>query len=223
MDQHDHRQRMAVLIRVVQVDEGVADGAVPVAAPDRAPDVAAVDIAALVASYKGDAALAAGETFDPSPANIDARTERFTLPGGLKVALLPKKTRGGSVRFSLRLHQGDEQALMNTRPVGAVAGSMLSRGTQKRNRQAFQDELDRLRARISVSGSETAVTAGGETVRENVPAVLRLVVEALRTPAFPADELETLKREALTALASSRTEPDAIASRALSRCSSSSA
>jgi len=31
----------------------------------------------------GKAAVAAGETFDPSPANIDARTTTFTLGDGL--------------------------------------------------------------------------------------------------------------------------------------------
>ena len=53
----------------------------------------------------------AGETFDPSPANLDARTQRFTLPNGMKVALLPKKTRGEAVSFSLTLHFGDEKSV----------------------------------------------------------------------------------------------------------------
>ena len=42
-----------------------------------------------------------GEAFDPTPANLDARTQRFTLPNGMKVALLPKKTRGEAVSFAL--------------------------------------------------------------------------------------------------------------------------
>ena len=53
----------------------------------------------MVKDYKGDTAVAAGEAFDPSPANLDARTQRFTLPNGMKVALLPKKTRGEAVNF----------------------------------------------------------------------------------------------------------------------------
>ncbi|HEX4883572.1 MAG TPA: insulinase family protein, partial [Casimicrobiaceae bacterium] len=190
---------------------------VPDPAPERAPEIASVDVAAMVKDYKGDDAVAAGEAFDPTPANLDARAERFTLPGGMKVALLPKKTRGGSVRFSLRLNQGTEQTLTGTSPTGALTAAMLSRGTQKRSRQAFQDELDKLRARVGIGGGETVVTASGETVRDNVPGVLRLVVEALRSPSFPADELDRLKRESLAALEASRSEPDAIASRALSR------
>ena len=49
----------------------------------------------MVKDYKGDPAAVTGETFDASPANLEARTQRFTLPNGMKVALLPKKTRGG--------------------------------------------------------------------------------------------------------------------------------
>ncbi len=190
---------------------------VPDASPDRAPDIAAVDVAAMVDGYKGDEAVAAGETFDPTPANLDARAQRFALPGGMQVALLPKKTRGGAVRFSLRLNQGSEETLMNVTPAGSLAAAMLPRGTQKRSRQEFQDALDQLRARVGIGGGETVVTASGETVGEHLPGVLRLVVEALRTPAFPAGELDLLKRERLTALEASRTEPDAIASRALAR------
>jgi zinc protease len=190
---------------------------VPDASPDRAPDPLPVDIAALLKDYKGDASVDAGEAFDPTPANLDARTKRYVLPGGLKVALLPKKTRGATVRIALRLHQGDEKSLFGTMPAGSLMGAMLARGTQKRDRQAFDDELDRLRARLGLSASETVTSANGETVRDNVVEVLRLAAEALRTPAFPASEFEKLKREIATGLDASRTEPTAIVQRALAR------
>jgi zinc protease len=189
----------------------------PEANPDRAPEAAPVDVAALVANYKGDEAAAAGEAFDPTPANLDARTIRYTMGNGMKVALLPKKTRGEVVRFSIRLHQGDEKNLLGTPPTGSLAGAMLSRGTKARDRQAFDDELDKLRAKAAFGGGSTNTAAGGETVRANLAATLRLAAEALRTPAFPAAEFEKLKRERATALEASRTEPTAIAQRALGR------
>ena len=52
---------------------------VPDAKPDRAPSPPAVDIAAMVNDYKGDPAAATGEVFDATPANLDARTQRFAL------------------------------------------------------------------------------------------------------------------------------------------------
>jgi zinc protease len=189
----------------------------PDANPDRAPEAAPVNLAALVENYQGDEAAAAGEAFDPTPANLDARTIRYTMGNGMKVALLPKQTRGGVVRFSMRLHQGDEKSLFGTPPAGALAGAMLSRGTKTRDRQAFDDEIDKLRAKIAFGGGSTNTSAGGETVRANLAPALRLAVEALRTPAFPAAEFDKLKRERVTALEASRTEPTAIAQRALGR------
>ena len=139
----------------------------------------AVDVAALLKDYKGDAssppARRSSDAGEPR-----ARTQRYTLPNGSKVALLPKKTRGDTVRFTLRLHQGDEKSLFGTCPPASLMGAMLSRGTQKRDRQAFDDELDRLRASSRCRRRETATAASGETVRENLAEVLRLAAEALR-------------------------------------------
>ena len=63
---------------------------IPTAKPDRAEIPATPDLAATLKDYKGDATVAAGEAFDPSPANIEARTARSTA-GGLKLALLSKR------------------------------------------------------------------------------------------------------------------------------------
>jgi len=185
--------------------------------PDRAPVPPEVDVVALVKDYKGDVASAAGEAFDPSPANLDARTQRFTLPNGTKVALLPKKTRGESVSFNVSLHFGDEKSVFGKASTGALAGSMLTRGTAKHTRQEIEDALDKLRAKLSVGGSQTGASASGQTYRKDLPDTLRLAAEVLREPSFPAAELDQLKRARATQLEASRTDPQSIASRALSR------
>src|SRR6185295_17537266 len=127
---------------------------IPDAKPDRAPAPPSVDIVAMVKDYKGDPGVAAGESFDPTPANLEARTQRFALPNGMKVALLPKKTRGETVQLQLRLHYGDEKSLFGMSPRGGLLADMLSRGTTKRNRQAFEDALDGLRAKLVFTGNE---------------------------------------------------------------------
>ena len=50
----------------------------PTAKPDRAEIPSTPDVAALLKDYKGEAPVAAGEAFDPSPANIESRTTRST-------------------------------------------------------------------------------------------------------------------------------------------------
>ena len=182
---------------------------IPTPKPDRAEIPPVPDIAALVKDYKGDAAVAAGEAFDPSPANIDARTTRATA-GGIKLALLPKKTRGNTVVATMTLRFGDEKSLMNRGAVGDLTGSMLMRGTAKHTRQQLKDEFDRLKARVSVGGGETSATARIETTRENLPAVMRLVAEVLREPSFPASEFDQLKEEELAGIEQQRSEPTAV-------------
>ena len=66
----------------------------------------APDVAALVANYKGRAAVAAGEAFDPSPANIDRRTVVSKLANGTELALLAKETRGDTVSVNIAFRFG---------------------------------------------------------------------------------------------------------------------
>jgi zinc protease len=190
---------------------------IPDARPDRAPVQAKIDIAAMVKDYKGDMAVAAGEAFVATPANLEARTQRFTLANGMKVALLPKKTRGGTVQFVLKLHQGDEHSLIGRNTDGEFAAAMLMRGTSKHNRQEIGDALDALRARLSIAGDAEGTEVRGQTVREHVAETLRLVAEILREPSFPQSEFDKLKRERATEVESARSDPEDVAERALER------
>jgi zinc protease len=190
---------------------------IPDAHPEHAPVQASIDIAAMVKDYKGDAAVAAGESFDATPTNLEARTQRFTLANGMKVALLPKKTRGGVVQLALQLHQGDERALVGRDTDGALAAAMLMRGTSRHSRQEIDDALDASRTRLSIDGNGTGTQVRGQTVREYLDSSLRLVAEILREPSFPASEFEKLKRERWTNIEAHRSDPDDIAERLLGR------
>lgn len=190
---------------------------IPTEKPDRAEIPDTPDVVALVKDYKGGEAVSEGEAFEPTPENIMARTMTADLPGGLKLALLPKKTRGETVVATLTLSLGDEKSLFNRSAAGDLAGSMLMRGTQKHTRQQIQDEFDRLQARAFVGGGATQAFASFQTKRENLPEVLKLVVEILREPAFPADEFEQLKKETITGIEQGRSEPQTIASQAVAR------
>ena len=192
---------------------------IPTPKPDRAeiPTVTETEVAAMLKDYKGDAAMAAGEAFDPSPANIESRTIRNSTPGGLRMALVPKKTRGNTVVASMTLRFGDEKSLMNRSTTAALAGRMLMRGTAKHTRQQIKDEFDRLKARVNVFASPGQVSVAIETVRENLPAVMRLATEVLREASFPAAEFEQLKQEQLAQIEQQKSEPDAIGSIAFRR------
>jgi zinc protease len=135
----------------------------------------------------------------------------------MKVALLSKKTRGETAQIELRLDVGATETLRNSSPASAFTASMLERGTAKHDRQAFADALDKLRTKLDIGGGGATVAVNATTVRGSVPDVLRLAAEALREPAFVPAEFEQMKRERLTALEQSRSDPTAIARRAVAR------
>ncbi|MGB8337801.1 MAG: pitrilysin family protein, partial [Burkholderiales bacterium] len=190
---------------------------IPTDKPDRAEIPAVPNVATLLKDYKGGEAVAQGENFDPSPANIEARTKRSSVPGGLQLALLPKKTRGATVNANLQLRFGDEASLQGKGPAGTLTGSMLARGGKRLTRQQLQDEFDKLKAQVNIGGNAMAANAGIQTTRENLPAVLKLVIEALRDPVFPESEFVQLKREMITGLDAQKRDPQPLAFNAFSR------
>ncbi|WP_409014752.1 M16 family metallopeptidase [Dyadobacter aurulentus] len=184
---------------------------IPDAKPVRAEIPEAPNVQELVKNYKGEAVVAEGEAFDPSPANVESRTARTEKPNVIETAYLPKKTRGNVVAARVTLRYGDEKSLANKATISDLTGSMLDKGTKTKTRQQVKDEFDKLKARVSFFGAGNQAGANIETTKENLPAVLKLVAEVLKTPAFDEGEFEKLKQEELAGIESQRSEPQMIA------------
>jgi zinc protease len=189
----------------------------PTDQPLRAPAQDRVDIASVVRDYKGDPGVAQADAFDATPSNIDARTERFTLASGMKVALLPKGSRGRAVEARLTLRFGDEKSLAGVGEVPDFVATLLDRGTAKLNREQIQDRFAALQADVRFGGDPTGAHISITTVRDKLPEVIALVGELLREASFPAEALEEVRRQVLAGIEAQRKEPEALASNALDR------
>jgi zinc protease len=190
---------------------------IPTTAPVRAEIPATPDVAALVRDYRGDTNRVAGEAFDPSPAVIDGRTQLQTLPGGLRAALLPKRTRGQTVNAFLRFRYGTPAAVAGKNTIADLTADMLMRGTRRHTRQQIRDSLDRLQTRVNVFGSVNLAQIMIETTRAHLPAALGLMMEVLREPAFDTTEFRTLQQENLAQIEEQKSEPTALGSNAYQR------
>jgi zinc protease len=175
--------------------------------PQRTEVPAAPTVEQVMKDFKAKSAGQQAEAFDPSQANIDARTKRLQF-GPVKVALLAKKNRGETVNVAISLHIGNEQALRGQRENAAFSGRMLSRGTTKYTRAELSDEFDRLK----VSGRVAGPGAGFQTTRPNLAAALRLAVHVLKDPRFDPAEFEQLRTQTITGIQSQLAEPEARAS-----------
>ena len=185
---------------------------IPTTAPDRAEIPATPDPATLFKDYKGNTNIQQGEAFDPTPKNIEARVIRAKLPNGMKLVMFPKKTRGGTVVARINIHFGDEKALFGRQAAGTITGALLMRGTKNKNRQQIQDETDRLKAQINLSGDVDSASANIRTLEANLPDSLRLVRELLREPSFPDSEFEQIRQQRIAAFEAGKTEPNSLAS-----------
>jgi len=189
----------------------------PTKDPDRSTIPAVQDVASLVKGYTGRAAVAEGEVFDPSPDAIEAKLTRSELASGMKLVFLPKKTRASAVQAVIRLHFGNPADLKGRRYAADATGALLQRGTAKRSRQDFKDEVDRLKATMGVNGGAEGAWAVIEATRETLPAALRLAAEALREPAFAPAEVELARQEVLAGIEEAKTDPRQLVGTAMGR------
>ena len=117
-------------------------------------------IETVVKDYKGGAVGAAGEAFDPSPANLDARLKVEDL-GGVKVGLVSKKNRGETVSLVLTLHYGNEDSLKGQTTAAGILPGLMMAGTKKHNRQALRHVCTQFEAtfkqlRVAVDAADGA-------------------------------------------------------------------
>ncbi|MFG6458170.1 M16 family metallopeptidase [Roseateles sp. BYS96W] len=188
------------------------------AAPERTPLALPIAAAEALKDYVPKAAVAAGEVFDTSPANIDRRTQRFQLANGLKVAVLPKRSRGETVELALNLHYGTVDSLRGRRAEAALIGDALGLGTKQHSRAQLADAFDKLKTSVRAqSGPVSGTRIVLSSRRPQLPEALALLAEMLREPTFPAAEVEQLTRQQIAGLEEAAQQPQAVASHGLQR------
>ncbi len=221
-------QVQAVAQKYLQRNNRTVAMFVPSEKSERVAIPASPDLKTLVADYKGRADVESGEAFDASPANIEARVRRVTLPEGIKASLLQKKNRGGEVQLLLTLHYGNDQNLKGMDAAAGMLPDLMLRGTKKLTDQQIRDELDRLGATLSAGsggGRRGGGSGGGlgslsfsiQARRDTLPKVLEILQQVLREPTLPADQFSVMQQGRLAGIDQMRTDPSALASRLLQR------
>ncbi len=141
----------------------------------------------------------------PAPEIQIGTPEQFELKNGLKVIVvenhkLPK------VAFNLVLNF---EAIKEGHKAGfaSMAGDLLRTGTTTKSKSQIDEEVDFIGATLNTSAS--GIYASSLTKHQG--ALLDLMTDVLYNPSFPEEELEKLKKQTLSGLASQKDEPGAIA------------
>lgn len=188
----------------------------------RAPKTTTPDIATLLEDYQGKELVAQAESFEPTPENLDQHTDLEILElddslGIIKLALLPKPTRGDRVEATLAIRFGDPESLKAKSTIGSATADLLTYGTQRLTRQEIEDRFTQLQSSVGFSGGANGLEVGISTIGENLPATIDTVLEVIREANFPEAELKKYKTQRITAIDNAKTDPSAVASQALSR------
>ncbi len=76
-----------------------------------------------------------------------------------------------------------------------LTGGMLDKGTTTRDKYAIAQLLGDVGATISFSTGPSSLNVNAKCLRQNLPLVIGLIAEQLRTPAFSPEELAKLKKQ----------------------------
>lgn len=141
----------------------------------------------------------------PAPKINIGKYESFTLKNGLKVFVV-ENHKLPVVSFSL-VFDADPVPEKDKAGMSDLFGPMLRGGTRKMTKEQLDDAIDFVGAEISAS----ATSIYGSCLTKHQDKVFELFAEIIRYPSFPSEELERLRKQAISGLASEVTDPSAIA------------
>ncbi len=153
-------------------------------------------------SPRGSKSSDAAEPVTPASAgrsNFASRIRRTELETGAVLLVLenntvPTVSLRGSFRAGSYFEPRDKPGLAE------ITANMLERGTQRRTKLELAGDLERVGAQLDFSADHFAVAVAARTLSKDLPLVLTAMAEALREPAFPAEELEKLKQQIVSSI-----------------------
>jgi zinc protease len=101
--------------------------------------------------------------------------------------------------------------------LASLAAGMLDRGAGASSALELSDAVDHLGADLSAGASWDETTVWLSVPSERLEPALAILADVVRRPTFPAEELERVRRELLTAFLQWRDEPEAISRVAFAR------
>lgn len=143
----------------------------------------------------------------PGPDDI----HRFELPNGI-VLLTRPNFNSQSVVLNGYIQCGSMLDPREKLGLAHFTALSLMRGNKKRDFQQNYDALESVGASLGFSSSVHHSSFGGRCLAEDLPLVLEILSDSLRSPVFPEEQIERLRSQLLTSLAIRAQDTDEMAS-----------
>ncbi|MFA3783985.1 M16 family metallopeptidase [Melioribacteraceae bacterium 4301-Me] len=143
----------------------------------------------------------------PAPEIKLGKYDSFTLKNGLKVFVV-ENHKLPRVAFNLVV---DRSPILEGDSAGYIeaAGELLRTGTKNRTKDKIDEEIDFIGATLNTSS--TGIYAA--SLKKHVNKLLDIMSDILLHPLFRQEELDKIKKQMLSSLASAKDNPDAISTR----------
>ena len=157
---------------------------------------------------------------DPMPTigdvpNLDFPTvQRASLSNGVEI-VYARSTTVPVTRVAVEFDAGYAADDADSLGVHSMMLTLMNEGTTTRDSNALAEAQERLGASVNVGASMDRTAGSLTAVTTNLDPSLVLLADMVRNPAFAPAEVERLRAQRLAGLANERTQPAAIAARAL--------
>lgn len=134
----------------------------------------------------------------PAPVELPA-IESFKLANGLQVHVI-KNDRLPVVSLQVAVRAGRMHEPQARLGVAEIAGDMLVKGTKRRDALAIAKTIDFVGGTISADATYEATLLSCSVLARNLGTCLELMPEMLTQPAFPENELQRIREQAVGAI-----------------------
>ncbi len=140
----------------------------------------------------------------PAPEIKLGDAESFTLDNGLRVFVV-ENHKLPAVTYSIQLDVHPELE-GNKSGMNSMVGELITSGTKSRSKDKFDEETDMISANIGASSRSIF----GRSLTKYQDQMLELMSDALMNASFQQSDLDRLKKQSLSGLEASKSEPDAM-------------
>lgn len=124
----------------------------------------------------------------PASAGIAEHVNRSKV-GGVDVIVYPTGVKNVVTLVGF-LPAGNAFSAQGNLAIASLTGMMLDRGTVKRDQFAIAQQLESAGVNLDFSVDNQTVTINGRLRKQNIPMIVGILAEELRTPAFNAAEFD---------------------------------
>src|SRR3954452_10867220 len=147
------------------------------------------------------------------------KAREATLKNGLHVVVLESNHRLPIFSMEMVVMSGGLSDPADMRGLSSLTANLLREGTAKHKSREIAEQLDTMGALLNASSGVASPTSNiaASGLADNFDQILDLFAEVIRTPTFPADEVDRFKSRTLAQLPLLRTQPNFLAQERLNQ------